>query len=356
MGTTNYSKEVRGNIESAGLLRLTNLIEQNSNIYDTVNTIPIEDLLTTPTILELNAIDNAEQKSLVMALLLIGVCLYTKHNHTGDGELKNVILIDEAHVLLQGGSISSTDNAPDAQGTTVKALQDMIAEIRSYGTSIIIADQSPTKVSREVVANTDIKIAFRLVQAAEKTLIADSTNMDDVSQDNLSRLRPGEAYVYYSLLDLPQLVKTLDIRKQAGIRLSVPDTEIAERCKYWGEHRKLLRPYTECGYCQYCQDSCDFQLRSEAEFIANLAFQKYRDSIKSAEAFKQCVYYLPKLMSQEIEQFSGIKRERLTICARIRLIRKIMLELPFGLSEGEKKMLITKFPTQNSAKEELHGE
>jgi len=355
MGVTNYSKEVRGNIESAGLLRLTNLIEQNSNIYDTVNTIPIEDLLTTPTILELNAIDNAEQKSLVMALLLIGVCLYTKHNHTGDGELKNVILIDEAHVLLQGGSISSTDNAPDAQGTTVKALQDMIAEIRSYGTSIIIADQSPTKVSREVVANTDIKIAFRLVQAAEKALIADSTNMDNVSQDNLSRLRPGEAYVYYSLLDSPQLIRTLDIREQAGIRLSVSNTEIAGRCKYWEGHRKLLRPYVECEYCQYCQDSCDFQLRSDAEFIANLAFQKYRDSIKSVEAFKKCIYYLPRLMSQEIEQFSGAEQVRLTMCARIRLIRKIMLDLPVGLSEEEKKLVITKFPTQDQTKEELQN-
>lgn len=80
MKNTNYSKEVKGNIESAGLLRLTNLIEQNSNIYDTINTVPIEDLLTAPTVLELNSIDNAEQKSLIMALLLINICVYTKHN------------------------------------------------------------------------------------------------------------------------------------------------------------------------------------------------------------------------------------------------------------------------------------
>lgn len=352
MDGTNYSKEVRGNIESAGLLRLTNLIEQNSNIYDTVNTIPIEDLLTAPTILELNSIDNAEQKSLVMALLLISVCLYTKHNHTGDGELKNAILIDEAHVLLQGGSTSNNDSAPDTQGTTVKALQDMIAEIRSFGTSIIIADQSPTKVSREIVANTDIKIAFRLVQATEKALIADSTNMSDASQVSLSRLRPGEAYVYYSLLASPQLVKTMDIREQEGIRLNVSDTEIARRCEYWRRHEKLLKPYVECGYCRHCQDSCDFQLRSNAEFIANLAFQKYRYSIKSVEAFKKCIFYLPKLMLQELAQFPEANGERLAICSRIRLTRKIMLELPVVLSENEKRLVITQFPGQNQHEEE----
>ena len=104
---------------------------------------------------------------LIMALLLINICVYTKHNQAGDGKLKNAILIDEAHVLLGGQGAGKEDGA-GSRGTTVRALQDMIAEIRSYGTSMIIADQSPTKVSREVVANTDIKVAFRLVQGVEK--------------------------------------------------------------------------------------------------------------------------------------------------------------------------------------------
>jgi DNA helicase HerA-like ATPase len=93
-----------------------------------------------------------------MALLLINIGVYTKNNQLGDGRLKNIIMIDEAHVLLGGGSSSNPEGA-DSQGATIKSLQDMIAEIRSYGTGIIIADQSPTKVSREVVANTDIKIS-----------------------------------------------------------------------------------------------------------------------------------------------------------------------------------------------------
>jgi hypothetical protein len=164
---SDYSGEVKGNLQSAGVFRLMNLIEQNSNIFDTIHTVPIEDMLRKPTILELNSIDNTEQKALIMALLLISIGVYTKNNQLGDGKLKNIILVDEAHVLLGGGSPVSHDGA-DAQGAAIKSLQDMIAEIRSYGTGIIIADQSPTKVSREVVANTDIKISFRLVQSSEK--------------------------------------------------------------------------------------------------------------------------------------------------------------------------------------------
>lgn len=344
---TNYSKEVRGNLESAGLLRLTNLIEQNSNIYDTINTVPIEDLLTVPTVLELNSIDNAEQKSLIMALLLINICIYTKHNQLGDGELKNVILIDEAHVLLGGGAFASSDSSPDSQATTIKALQDMIAEIRSYGTSIIIADQSPTKVSREVVANTDIKISFRLVQSVEKGLIADSTNMDEEQQNNLSRLKPGEAYVYYSKLDTPQMVMTEDIREKDGIRLSVPDNEVAKRSTYWNGHAELLKPYSECSMCQLCNNSCDFYIRSNAEFVANSALNKYRNSIKDVDTYKKCIFHLPNLMKNDMSSFTGNELKKIQICARIKLLRKIDLELPVTISEEDKIKVITRFPKES---------
>lgn len=343
MENTNYSKEVRGNIESAGLLRLTNLIEQNSNIYDTINTVPIEDLLTAPTVLELNSIDNAEQKSLIIALLLINICIYTKHNQAGDGLLKNAILIDEAHVLL-GGNVTGSNERADSQGTTIKALQDMIAEIRSYGTSIIIADQSPTKVSREVVANTDIKVSFRLVQSVEKELIADSTNMDEATQANLSRLKPGEAYIYYSQLETPQMVKTEDIREKEGIRLSVPDAEVAARSTYWNGHQELLRPYKECSLCDQCQKTCDFNVRSNAEFIANSAFARYRGKIKSNEDFRKCIYNLPNLMKEEFARYQNIVVRKLQICSRIKLMRKIALELPVTLTEREVKKVIEQFP------------
>lgn len=352
MANTNYSKEVRGNLESAGLLRLTNLIEQNSNIYDTVNTVPIEDLLTAPTVLELNSIDNAEQKSLIMALLLINICLYTKHNQVGDGELKNAILIDEAHVLLGGGtSYVNGESRADSQGTTIKALQDMIAEIRSYGTSIIIADQSPTKVSREVVANTDIKVSFRLVQSIEKELIADSTNMDEDTKNNLSRLKPGEAYVYYSKLDTPQMVMTEDIREKEGIRLSVSDEEVAGRSTYWNSHIELLKPYTECKYCRECRDSCDFDIRSNAEFIANSALERFRVYIKDTEMFKRYVFGLPILMKKEFNNSTGTEQKKLQICSRIKLFRKIILELPVTMSNEDKIKVITCFPKEKRVEE-----
>lgn len=337
---SDYSAEVKGNLRSGGVFRLMNLIEQNSNIFDTIHTVPIEDMLRKPTILELNSIDNTEQKALIMALLLISIGVYTKNNQLGDGKLKNIILIDEAHVLLGGRSSGGVDDA-DSQDMTIKSLQDMIAEIRSYGTGIIIADQSPTKVSREVIANTDIKIAFRLVQSAEKELIADSTNMDKSASQQLSRLTPGEAYVYFSRLENPQLILTEDIRKKERIRLSVPNEEIAMRMIYWVARKEKLKPFAECAWCDSCVDGCDLTLRSTADYYANRLVSTYQVKIKDARALKVHILGMEKLLSNILDEVSDEQKLRMVQCTAVRFMRKIQLSTAIRLTKNEAKQILT---------------
>jgi hypothetical protein len=336
---SDYSGEVKGNLQSAGVFRLMNLIEQNSNIFDTIHTVPIEDMLKKPTILELNSIDNTEQKALIMALLLINIGVYTKNNQLGDGKIKNIILIDEAHVLLGGGGAVSPDGV-DSQGATIKSLQDMIAEIRSYGTGIIIADQSPTKVSREVVANTDIKISFRLVQSAEKELIADSTNMDKNASQMISRLKPGEAYVYYSRLENPQLVMTEDIREKEGIRLNVPNAEIAERMTYWQSRKNSLKPFAECVFCKPCIHECDFTMRSKADYYANRILSSNQEKIKDTKSLKVYMLGVEKFMGNIIAEMSDKEKERMIKCTMIRFVRKVQMGTNVRIDRAEIKQIL----------------
>ena len=337
---SDYSGEVKGNLQSAGVFRLMNLIEQNSNIFDTIHTVPIEDMLRKPTILELNSIDNTEQKALIMALLLISIGVYTKNNQVGDGELKNIIMIDEAHVLLGGGSASIAKDGADSQGATIKSLQDMIAEIRSYGTGIIIADQSPTKVSREVIANTDIKVSFRLVQSSEKELIADSTNMDKNASQMISRLRPGEAYVYYSLLENPQLVMTEEIRGKEGIRLNVPDKEIAEKMSYWENKKTSLKPFTECAFCEACKSGCDFSLRAKADYYANRFLLSNQNKIKDAKSLKVYMLGVDKFLSRVTEEMDSEQKTRIIKCTAIRFMRKVHLATSIKITRAEARQIL----------------
>jgi hypothetical protein len=339
IASSNYSAEVKGNLQSAGVFRLMNLLEQNSNIFDTIHTVPIEDMLRNSTILELNAIDNREQKALIMALLLISVGVYTRNNRSSDGILKNIILVDEAHVLLGGGVSSSPDGA-DAQGATIKSLQDMIAEIRSYGTGIIIADQSPTKVSREVIANTDIKVSFRLVQSAEKELIADSTNMDEVSSQQISRLKRGEAYVYFSLLENPQLLITEDVRKKERIRLSVPSDEITKRNAYWKNRRNLLKPFVECTFCEVCGNGCDFSLRARADYYANRMMSLYASKIKNARELKIYLLATGKILSKVMTNMNVRRQKHLVACTTIRFMRKMQMETAIYITKSDIKDIL----------------
>lgn len=341
IGGMGYSGEVRGNIESAGLLRLTNLIEQNSNIYDTIHTIPIEDLLETSTVLELNSIDNPEQKALIMALLLINICVFTKTNHVSGGAIRNIILIDEAHVLLEDRGAGGDEAKADSRGTTVRVLQNMIAEIRSYGTGIIIADQTPSRIGRTIIANTDIKVAFRLVEAAEKQLIADSTDMDEDARANLSRLRIGEAYFYFSQLRAPQQIITEDIRKNRSVRLSVSNEEIVRRLTYWDTRKMKLRPYRECDYCHACDGlGCDFILRARADHIATKLLNDHRKQITDKASLMKYVYNLPHLANALLSRYTDAPRERMIGCAKIRFIRKAQLETNLLLSGREWKQVM----------------
>ena len=279
---------------------------------------------------------------MIMALLLINICSFIKCNRGSCGNLKNILLIDEAHVLLGGKERSGNfDGTPDAQGTTVKAIQDMIAEIRSYGTGIIIADQSPAKVSREIVAQTEIKVAFRLVQSLDKELIADTTNMDDEARQQLSKLNSGEAFVYYSKLDSAVLVMTPDIRKERGILLSVPNTEIRERMSYWNSRQKELRPYHECRFCAECRENCDFKIRADADFYAKQLSDACSKRVKDNSDLLRYVMSVEKLLlrlvkrSEEIQNFT-----RLMQCVRIKFCRNIQLNTPYRVSRVDLERIL----------------
>ena len=330
-----YKGDVKANMESAGVVRLVSLIEQNSNIYDTINTIPLEDLLSKPTVIELNAINNKEQKSLIMALLLIMICVYTKNNVSGDGKLKNVLLIDEAHVLLAGGSSRSDDGA-DSQGSTVEALEDMIAEIRSYGTSIIIADQSPTKVGRSVVANTNVKVIFKLVEKENKDAISTATNMNDADYDLLGRLGVGEALLHYGRVYSPLHIKTYNVHDKATIRPVIPDQEIAALSTYWDTHKELLIPHIECKYSCYCKDSCDFRLRANADFLAARLVNDCLYELADKAAFVKFLVKMDKNIIDLLKENPSIQASnRLINCVKIKFLRKSMLIKSFGITKPE---------------------
>ena len=339
---SSYAKEIKGNLEGAGTIRLMNLIEQNGNIFDTLKTIPIEDLLRKPTIVELNAIQDQEQKALIMALLLSNICIYTKIVQKGDGTLKNVMLIDEAHVLLDSSDNKKDEYKSDAKGVTVKSLQNMVAEIRSYGTSVIIADQSVTKVGSDIVANTDIKIVFRLVDKKQKEAITDSINGTKEIYEKLSKLKKGQAFVFWSSFNSPQFIYTTDIRQREKLDISVSDDVIIKKMNYWKDKKDILMPFMLCDHCDECKSGCDYYIKSDARNYAENIFYSCKDRITDPKMFLRYLVSVPELLDNYKGKYDKKAFERLINCTRIFFSRKIQLEKGFKVKDQDMILIFKK--------------
>ena len=143
-----YDADSKANLESGGVYRFQSLLNSNPVLFDTDQPLPTDDLLKKPTLIELDSIDNTEQKSLILSLLLIQLKLLIRRDQIADGKLKNVILIDEAHLLLGQAAKHLESNEADPVGKTVAFLQDMVLVNRAYGTGMIFADQSPHKLTK----------------------------------------------------------------------------------------------------------------------------------------------------------------------------------------------------------------
>ena len=311
-----YTGDAR-NIGRAGVVRLNSLV----NLFDNYYSIPIQDLLEKPTVIELAAIENSDQKALIISLLLLSILAYVNSNYVGEGGLKNVILLEEAHVLLDAETNAGQGDAnPSAIAQSL--VKRMLAEIRSYGVGIVIADQSPRKVTSDVVALTDMKVVFRLVEATDKQIVGDSMNMSDAQIQRLSRLKPGEAFLFFNRLDEPEEVITPDYRLENNIRITLSDEGIGSMTTYWNDKEEKLRPYPECVKSRFCSHSCDYSRRILAKEIARRIFVKnFKPSDNDFATVKKVFGQISKLVIAELndEPFS----KELLVCVKAQLWRRI---------------------------------
>ena len=323
------------NIGRAGIVRLKSLV----NLFDNYYSIPIEDILNKPTIIELAAIENSEQKALIIALLLLSILAYVNANYIGEGGLRNFILLEEAHVLLDADTNvgeGSANPSAIAQGLVKR----MLAEIRSYGVGLAIADQSPRKVGIDIVALTDIKVAFRLVEGQDKDILANATSMSDTQIGRLAKLKPGEAFLFFNRLDEPEEIITPDYRLNNQISISLSDDSIKQLSTYWNDKQDKLRPYPECAFSPYCNECCDFERRLLAREIARRIFKTVPRGTTSPEPIKTVFSHFTGLIKHELndEPYSN----ELKACVKMHFWRKIKYETQLRVKESDVKQSINK--------------
>lgn len=202
-----YSGDTRGDLQTAIEVRLGALMRRAIGvIFDTDASFPsIEKLMQSPCVIELDAL-NEEQTNLIIMFLLSQIRAYIRANRQSGGELKHVIVLEEAHNIV-GKTQEASDDGGNPKTEATKYIIQFLAEVRALGEGVIIADQLPSAVAPEVIKNTNIKMAHRMVAADDReelgmTMLADSNQFEE-----MARLAPGEAFLYQEGMYKPVKVK-----------------------------------------------------------------------------------------------------------------------------------------------------
>lgn len=162
-------------------------------MLDCPRSIDFMKLLDKKVVIELEPIPNAAQKSLIIGFVLTNLLQAVKRKYqTTNAKVNHITLIEEAHRLLSkpepGGSPS--------QKQAAETFADMLAEIRKYGESLVIADQIPGKLTPEVMKNTNTKIIHRLFAQDDKEAVGHTMGLEEDQAKFLSNLAVGRAVVF----------------------------------------------------------------------------------------------------------------------------------------------------------------
>jgi hypothetical protein len=211
-----YSGEVVSNMRAALSTRIRALcIGGKGRLLDTTDAFDAARLFEQSTVLELEALGDDDDKAFVMGLVLMQLAAYRRANP--GPHLRHLLIIEEAHRLLANVPATDTALQGNPRGKAVETFTNLLAEVRSLGQGIIVSDQSPTRLAPEVVKNTNLKIAHRIVAAEDRAVLGSAMAMTAAQERDLATLTQGVAAVYSEGDDAPLRVRIPYRAGQSGV-------------------------------------------------------------------------------------------------------------------------------------------
>lgn len=204
---TGYGPRLEPEIRAALEVRVNNLrLGAKGLLLDTPSSVTLDELVTQPTVLELQGIGDAEQRAFLLGLLLIKI--YEGCIAWGPSDsLRLLVVIEEAHRLLEERSPSVSEDFANPQGKAIQSFADILAEMRAYGVGLVIAEQSPTRITRQVIKNTATKITHQLVDAEDWRLMSDAMALQENEGRSIVTLPKGQALIFSIGMDRPLRVQ-----------------------------------------------------------------------------------------------------------------------------------------------------
>ena len=155
-----------------------------------------EKLFARPTVVNLTSLTSDEDKAFFMSVLLLFIYEFNQEKYElnqlpGNGKLNHLLIIEEAHRVLEKCEGAGTSSAAPKQKVS-EMFSNMISEVGAYGQGIMIADQVPSRLNNDAIKNTNLKIVHKLVSADDRNAMATALNLQDDQERIIGELSVGE--------------------------------------------------------------------------------------------------------------------------------------------------------------------
>lgn len=196
-----YQGELRDNIRTAIIVRLESLcVGAKGLMFNTHDFFPIEKLLSENTILEMESLADDDDKAFFVGLVLVLLSEYRQKENPAvnpgmsNQGLRHFMVIEEAHRLLKNVDTEQfSEMMGNPKGKAVEVFSNILAEMRSLGQGVAVVEQIPSKISPDVIKNSNTKIVHRLVSKDDQSLLAGSLSINEHEALYLNRLKTGHA-------------------------------------------------------------------------------------------------------------------------------------------------------------------
>lgn len=177
---------------------------------------PLPTLFEGPTVVEITEL-NEEDKAFVTMLLLLFLREYCERRERGERAIRHVTVVEEAHNVLENlPARGPSEVGTQGREVAVRMLCTMLAEVRSYGESLFIADQSPRKLAPDAMRNTNLHLIHRLADGEDRDAVANSLIMTPEQRDFLAKLPQGHAAAFFNPLQWSTFIRVRPYPTRAG--------------------------------------------------------------------------------------------------------------------------------------------
>lgn len=203
-----YDGEVSGNIKTALKARLENLcVGTKGYMFNTSEYLDMTKIMKSNTVFELEGLADDADKAFCVGLILVLINEY-RQTQGKKPELEHILVIEEAHRLLKNINTEHTsEDYGNPKGKAVEHFTNIIAEMRSYGQGVIVAEQIPSKLAPDVIKNTSNKIVHRIVAHDDQEIIANTIGLTGDDSIQLGTMKTGFALCHKEGMSLPTMVK-----------------------------------------------------------------------------------------------------------------------------------------------------